>query len=63
MTLNFYPLPDGTFKHREEVKALLASHPEITFLSGGFHNLEFTKAGTTKGMPSLPLRLPKHQPQ
>lgn len=49
MTLNFYPLPDGTFQSREEVKALLASHPEITFLSGGYHNLEFTKAGTTKG--------------
>lgn len=49
MTLNFYPLPDGTFRHREEVKALLAAHPEITFLSGGYHNLEFTKTGTTKG--------------
>lgn len=50
MTLNFYPLADGSFKSREEVKALLASHPEVTFLSGGYHNLEFTKAGTTKGM-------------
>lgn len=49
MTLNFYPLSDGTFRHREEVKELLASHPEITFLSGGYHNLEFTKTGTTKG--------------
>ncbi len=47
--VNFYPLADGTFAHREEVKALLASYPEITFLSGGYHNLEFTKAGTTKG--------------
>ena len=49
MTLNFYPLPDGNFAHREEVKAILASHPEITFLSGGYHNLEFTKKDTSKG--------------
>lgn len=49
MLVNFYPLPDGTFAHRDEVKALLASYPEITFLSGGYHNLEFTKAGTSKG--------------
>lgn len=50
MTLNFYPLPDGSFQYREEVFSLLASCPEITFLSGGYHNLEFTKAGTTKGL-------------
>lgn len=50
MTLNFYPLPDGTFRHQEEVKALLSAHPEVAFPSGGYHNLEFTKAGTTKGM-------------
>lgn len=50
MTLNFYPLADGTFLHREEVKELLAAFPGITFLSGGYHNLEFTKNGTTKGI-------------
>lgn len=50
MTLNFYPLPDGSFKNRESVISLLKQHPEVTFLSGGYHNLEFTKAGTTKGM-------------
>lgn len=49
MLVNFYPLADGTLPHREEVKEQLASYPEITFLSGGYHNLEFTKAGTTKG--------------
>lgn len=49
VTLNFYPLPDGTFESREAVKQLLASCPQITFLSGGYHNLEFTKTGTTKG--------------
>lgn len=49
MVLNFYPLADGSFRHREEVKTLLASYPEISFLSGGYHNLEFTKTGTNKG--------------
>lgn len=49
MTLNFYPLPDGSFLNRPGVCDLLSSHPEITYLSGGYHNLEFTKAGTTKG--------------
>lgn len=49
VTLNFYPLPDGTFESRKAVKQLLASCPQITFLSGGYHNLEFTKTGTTKG--------------
>lgn len=28
---------------------ILSEHPEITFLSGGYHNLEFTRAGVTKG--------------
>lgn len=49
MTLNFYPLADGTFLHRDEVMALLAACPQVTFLSGGYHNLEFTRAGVTKG--------------
>lgn len=51
--VNFYPQPDGTFAHREEIKALLASYPQITALSGGYHNLEFTKAGVTKGQGLL----------
>lgn len=50
MTLNFYPEPDGSFHNRETVKEFLASRSEITYLSGGYHNLEFTKAGTTKAM-------------
>lgn len=50
MTLHFYPLLDGTFQHREEIKAFLSSCSKITFLCGGYHNLEFTKAGATKGM-------------
>ena len=49
MTLNFYLLPDGTFQHRDDTLNILASHPEITYLSGGYHNLEFTRRGTTKG--------------
>lgn len=49
MTLNFYRMPDGTYQQRDEVVEILASHPEITYLSGGYHNLEFTKCGTTKG--------------
>ena len=49
MTLNFYPQEDGTFLYRDEVLQILSEHPEITFLSGGYHNLEFTKAGVTKG--------------
>lgn len=53
VVLNFYPLSNGTFQSRESVKALLNSTPQITCLSGGYHNLEFTKAGTTKGSALL----------
>lgn len=65
MTLNFYREPggagdskspgnpaeleDGDFRHRAEAKAILSAHGEVSFLTGGYHNLEFTKAGTTKG--------------
>lgn len=49
MTLNFYPLEDGTFKDREAVKDILRSFPEVDFLSGGYHNLEFTRHGVAKG--------------
>lgn len=48
LTLNFYKLPDGTFKDREAVISLLAANPQVTYLCGGYSNLEFTKAGTTK---------------
>lgn len=50
MTLNFYPLLDGTLKDREEVKAFLLANPNIQCVSGGYNNLEFTKAGVTKGL-------------
>lgn len=49
MLINFYPLPDGSFGHRDEVEKLLSTYSEITFLCGGYHNFEFTKTGTTKG--------------
>ena len=49
MVANFYPLPDGGFLYRNETIRLLSNCPDITFLSGGYNNLEFTKAGTSKG--------------
>lgn len=50
MTLNFYPLPDGSYKDRSEVWKYLKTNPQVTVLSGGYQNVEFTKAGTTKAM-------------
>lgn len=49
MTLNFYPQPDGTRLHREDVRIYLESNPEIEAVCGGFCNLEFSKAGVNKG--------------
>ncbi len=49
VTLNFYPNPDGSFHDREETKTFLLGSPHISTVSGGYHNLEFTKAGVTKG--------------
>ena len=48
-TLNFYPQPDGTYLHREEVHKFLMNTPSIECVSGGYNNLEFTKTGVTKG--------------
>lgn len=49
MTLNFYPQPDGTRLHREEVRIFLETNPAIEAVCGGFCNLEFSKAGVNKG--------------
>lgn len=49
MTLNFYPQPDGTRLHREEVRLFLESNPAIETVCGGFSNLEFSRAGVNKG--------------
>jgi len=46
---NFYRLPDGSHKDRDEVQAILNNCPQLTSVCGGFHNLEFTKAGNSKG--------------
>lgn len=48
-TTNFALLPDGTYKDRDAVEEILKSYPQVEYLCGGFHNLEFTKAGVTKG--------------
>lgn len=55
MTLNFYPLPDGSFLERNGVFDFLSACPKISVLSGGYHNLEFTKRGVTKGTGLLRL--------
>lgn len=47
-TLNFEQEADGNCVDREETKAFLLSRPEIHTVSGGYRNLEFTKAGVTK---------------
>lgn len=47
-TLNFELETDGVYVDREETKTFLLSRPEIHTVSGGYHNLEFTKAGVTK---------------
>lgn len=49
VTLNFCPLDDGTFLDREAAKEILRKYPDVHFLTGGYHNLEFTKSGVTKG--------------
>lgn len=48
MIVNFYSDKNGIFVDRDAVAAILSEYPQITYLSGGYHNLEFTKAGTTK---------------
>ncbi len=50
MTLNFYPDGNGGFTDRDEVRDYLLSNPDVVSVSGGYHNLEFTKAGVSKGI-------------
>ncbi|MBQ8279149.1 MAG: Cof-type HAD-IIB family hydrolase [Roseburia sp.] len=50
MTINFYPLADGTYKDRDDVWSYLSANPQITALCGGYMNMEYTMAGTTKAM-------------
>lgn len=50
MTINFYPLPDGSFCDREDVWNYLTSNPQVTASCGGYKNIEFTLSGTTKAV-------------
>lgn len=50
VTLCFYPLPDGTYKHHDELEAFLRSNPTISTVCGGDTSLEITKAGVNKGL-------------
>lgn len=48
-TCTFEQEADGTFIDREATKAFLLSQPGLSVVCGGYHNLEFTKTGVTKG--------------
>ena len=48
-TLNFEYLEDGTCLGKTESAAILDRYPQVEYLSGGFHNWEFTRAGVNKG--------------
>lgn len=50
MTINFPKDDDGNFYCRDEVYEHLISNPDITLVSGGYGNLEYTRAGVTKGV-------------
>ncbi len=49
LTLNFLTNPDGSYVNRDKTIQILEQYPEINYLSGGYGNLEFAKAGVTKG--------------
>lgn len=50
MTLNFYPDENGVFVDREAIRQYLEALPTVNCVCGGYHNLEFTKAGIDKGV-------------
>ena len=50
MTINFYPFPDGSYMDREDVWKYISANPQVTALCGGYMNIEYTMAGTTKAM-------------
>ena len=49
VTLNFALQEDGTLLDRDKSTEILDRYPQIEYLSGGFHNWEFTKNGVNKG--------------
>ena len=48
-TLNFAHLEDGTYLGKAESAAILDRYPQVEYLTGGYHNWEFTRAGVNKG--------------
>ena len=48
-TVNFALLKDGSLLGREETAEILDKYPQVQYLSGGYHNWEFTRTGVTKG--------------
>ena len=48
-TINFAYLGNGVCLDRDNTTAILDRYPQIEYLTGGFHNWEFTKAGVNKG--------------
>lgn len=48
-TINFALTEDGNYAGREATARLLDEYPQVSYLCGGYHNLEFTRAGVTKG--------------
>lgn len=49
VTLNFQSLSNGEFLNRDSVKTYLEQNINFNVVDGGFSNLEFTKAGISKG--------------
>jgi len=50
MTINFLKAENGVLKYREEVKSFLSANPHVNCVSGGYNNLEFTRADVNKGV-------------
>ena len=50
MTINCSPLSNGEYKDREDIWNYLSENPQLTTVSGGYKNLEFTMCGTTKAI-------------
>lgn len=50
ISLRFYPLEDGTYKHHDELETYLRRNPSLSTVCGGDTSLEVTKAGVNKGI-------------
>lgn len=48
VTINF-AYENGVYVDRDATARLLDQYPQVQYLCGGYHNLEFTRAGVTKG--------------